>query len=79
MLEAVAVRHSNGRYIYAETLRQVGLAGQKIVEQVEQAKFFQESKRTGIYLTCQKLREVDTSRLLDIMLAESRSQFHHTE
>ena len=52
-------------------IKQVCSAGQKIIEHVEQARFFRDSKCTGVYLTCQKLREVDTSRLLDIMLAES--------
>ena len=53
------------------------LAGTQIVDSVLQSTFFKSSKHTGIYLTCKKLREVDTSRLLEAMLAERSSLDHH--
>lgn len=43
-------------------------AGSKITRTVLESDFFQRSKNVGIYLSCQKLREVDTSDIVQALL-----------
>jgi hypothetical protein len=45
-------------------------AGSQIAQQVINSAFFQEARSVGLYITCERLREVDTMALLQAALQQ---------
>jgi hypothetical protein len=49
-------------------LRPTYPAGSQVAQQVINSAFFQEARSVGLYITCERLREVDTMALLQAAL-----------
>jgi hypothetical protein len=49
-------------------------AGSQIAQQVIASSFFQEARSVGLYITCKRLREVDTMALLQAALQQGEGR-----
>jgi len=47
-------------------------AGAQIAQHILQSRFFKEAHSVGLYITCERLREVDTTALLDEALQHGK-------